>query len=231
MRNMTSHPATSAVSRHLPSTASSSPSASPEGTSAAPGCTPAPGLRRLSSSKPCAYTPFASAAIGAETGSATCVQPMAGKFVELGDDLRVGRKLLFASSCCLDGSLEASAVSELDLKAHRVPILGAFGRDCRIVHDLDSVGKSHSLRIRHLILGELVDKTIAFEQAGRKTIGEIELGGSEPLRCVFPADVIHRDLRAVHANGFDFLRGKRSLVTELAKRVQRGVITANAPIE
>ena len=131
----------------------------------------------------------------------------------------------------IDGSLEASAISELDLETHRVPMVGAFGRDRRIVHDLDSRGESHALRIGHLVLRELVDETIAFDQIGRKAIGEIELGGSEPLRFVFPADVIHRDLRAVDPNGFDLLRSKRSLVTELAKRIQRGVIAGDAGIE
>ena len=71
MRNITSHPATIAVRSVAPLQPVSSPSASATGTSAAPGCTPAPGLRRLSSSKPCAKTPLASAASGALTRPGT----------------------------------------------------------------------------------------------------------------------------------------------------------------
>ena len=53
-------------------------------------------------------------------------------------------------------------------------------------------------RVGDVRLGELVDEAVAFEQQRRDAVGQVELRRGEALRHVLPADVIHRDLRAVH---------------------------------
>ena len=67
MRYITSKPATTAVIRSRPLLPCSCAMASAGGSNVAPGCTPAPGLVRLSDSKAWASAPLASAAAGAWT--------------------------------------------------------------------------------------------------------------------------------------------------------------------
>src|SRR5581483_8841823 len=110
-------------------------------------------------------------------------------------------------------------------------MLRAFGRDGRIGEHADALGERHAPRIALGAGLELRDEAVALEKQRRGAEREVELRGGHAGRLVFPADVIGGDLRAVYHDLFYIRGGEALLALQLAQRIERRVVAADAGIE
>ncbi len=90
-----------------------------------------------------------------------------------------------------------------------------------IVHHLHLARQRDALRIGDPVLGELVDEYVAFEQKRGDTKRQVELRRGQPLRLIRPADMVDRDVRAVHDDLVDIVgpNGCRSGYRAIASSV------------
>ena len=110
-------------------------------------------------------------------------------------------------------------------------MLGAARGDLRISQHVHALGERHAPRIGLDAGLELIDEAVAFQEQRRHAEGQVELRRRHPARLVLPADVIRRDLRAVHHDARDIGGAEAVRGLQRAQRVERGVVAADAGVE
>ena len=115
---------------------------------------------------------------------------------------------MFTAARRLDGLILHVAILEADLHPHLVAITRTKRGDGGILDDIDEFRHLDALGIGHHVLRELRHESIAFEQEGRNAVGQVELGGGEPLRLVGPAHMVCGDARAMDDDILDISDGE-----------------------
>ena len=81
------------------------------------------------------------------------------------------------------------------------------------------------------VVRELIDECITFEKQCRDAEWQVQLRGTQSLGLIRPADVIDRDLRAMHDDRINIVRPKRRLALQVSDGVERGVVAADTRVE
>src|SRR5579872_1687267 len=156
---------------------------------------------------------------------------VAGQFVELLDNVLRARETFLASARRFDGLLEDGSVLQEYFHTDHLPVFRSPRSDIRIFHDFDFFRKRDASRIDDLFIVELIHKYVAREQQRGYAEGQIQLCRGDPFRLILPADMLHGDLRTVHHDVIDIVRGERPSRPYRTNRIERGVIGADTRIK
>ena len=156
---------------------------------------------------------------------------MSRQFLELRDDVGRSCEVPLAAPRRFLRAFEARAAAKLHFDAHRVAVGCALRGDGRVWPDFDLFRERHALRVGDGCVGELLDAAIALQEVRGDAERQVELRGRQALRLVLPADVIRRDLRAVHDDLLYVFGTERLAGLELPQSVQGRVVACAAGVE